>query len=138
MSTKKNQQQNWKEIWAEYPEEKTLFALYFFSWLEKNYHPPRLKQEGYILHLDRWTVEYIGQEIKLQKQTFRLLNYLYSNKDLFFSRENILKNAWREDVIVLESTVDAHIKKIRTAFPDIPVITKKGLGYGWVENRSLW
>jgi len=75
-------------------------------------------------------VVYRGQEqINLPKKEFDLLYFLAINPGKVFSREDLLKHIWGEDVFVLVRTVDVHIRKIREKIGEGYIKTVKGVGY---------
>jgi DNA-binding response OmpR family regulator len=45
-------------------------------------------------------------------------------------------NVWEPDVIVDGRTIDVHIAKIRKFIPSIPIVTKKRVGYAWIEENQ--
>ncbi len=54
-----------------------------------------------------------GRAIKLCYKEFELLLYLARNKDEVVSREDLLKNVWQYNTMLLTNTVDSHISMIR-------------------------
>lgn len=73
-----------------------------------------------------------GKEIQLARKEFELLNLLASKPDKVFTREEILKRVWDEDVIVGERTIDVHIRKIREKTGSDNIRTIKGIGYKFI------
>jgi len=72
-----------------------------------------------------------GQEKFFPKKEFILFHLLASHPGKVFTREEILKRIWGEDVMVIDRTIDVHIKKIREklgAYSNC-VGTIKGIGY---------
>lgn len=69
------------------------------------------------------------------KKEFKILQYLIINSNRIVNRNELLKNIWGTDVIVLDRTIDVHIRKIRSKINrDAHLITRKCYGYMWVEN----
>lgn len=54
-----------------------------------------------------------GEPIILTRKEFEILNFLMKNKGRVFSREEILKTIWEDDIIVTDRTVDVHITRLR-------------------------
>ena len=78
-----------------------------------------------------------GEEvITLPRKEFYLLSLLYSHPGKLFSREDIYREVWGEDVVVGDRTIDVHIRKLRQKLGDEHIVTVKGIGYKFVENPS--
>ena len=69
------------------------------------------------------------KEINLTNTQFKILNYLYINNNIVFSREQIIKKAWGENYFVSPRNVDVQIRKIREQIGDEKIVTIKGVGY---------
>ena len=65
------------------------------------------------------------------RKEFELLALLASSPGKVFSREMLLQSIWGSDVVVIDRTIDVHIRKIREKLgDDAPSIeTIKGVGY---------
>ena len=81
-----------------------------------------------------YEVSHKGKTILLPKKEFELLYFLAENPGKVFSREALLKKIWGNDIIVLDRTVDVHIRRIRTKIGDKFIKTIKGIGYKFVER----
>lgn len=92
-----------------------------------------LKVEG--LHLDlefkRCTVD--GEEVKLARKEFELLNYLILHRGKICSREQILNSIWSDEVVVLDRTIDVNITRLRSKIGKYGsyIVTRSGFGYGF-------
>lgn len=62
--------------------------------------------------MDR-SVKKDGEIIPLRRKEFDLLLYLYKNKGIVISRENLLEKVWGYDYEGDTRTVDVHIRRIR-------------------------
>lgn len=69
------------------------------------------------------------QEINLAKKEFELLYLLASRPGKVFTREEIFRKIWGNDVIVGNRTIDVHIRKLREKIGDQYIKTSKGIGY---------
>lgn len=69
------------------------------------------------------------KEIILAKKEFELLFLLASKPGKVFTREEIFKTVWGNDVIVGNRTIDVHIRKIREKVGEDYIKTIKGIGY---------
>lgn len=74
------------------------------------------------------------EEIELTPTEFRLLEILLRNPGRAFSRHQLMTSAIGEGAIVLERTIDVHIKTLRRKLgnPDL-IETVRGLGYRFLE-----
>jgi two-component system alkaline phosphatase synthesis response regulator PhoP len=72
-----------------------------------------------------------GQEKFFPKKEFILFHLLASQPGKVFTREEILKKVWGEDVMVIDRTIDVHIRKIREKLGSYSnsLVTIKGIGY---------
>lgn len=70
-----------------------------------------------------------GEEIVLPKKEFELLYFLSLHPNTVFSREDLLKNIWGSDVLVVPRTVDVHVRKVREKVGEDYITTVKGIGY---------
>jgi len=93
-----------------------------------------LKSEGVSLDPNSYTIMKDEKIFRLPKKEFLLLYYFISNKNKLLLRENILRDIWGSDVIVLDRTIDVHIRKIRSVVGSDNLKTKKSVGYGWFEK----
>ncbi|MSQ79204.1 MAG: response regulator transcription factor [Flavobacteriaceae bacterium] len=70
-----------------------------------------------------------SQKIQFARKEFELLFLLASKPGKVFTRESILGKVWGEDVLVVDRTIDVHIRKIREKLGDDYIATIKGVGY---------
>ncbi len=75
-----------------------------------------------------------GQKIELTKIEYNLLLLFLSDKTKIFSREEIYKIIWGEDIIVGDRTLDVHIRNLRKKIGYDMVATHKGQGYSMTEE----
>ncbi len=76
-----------------------------------------------------------GNEVKLPRKEFEILLKLLSHRGQIFSREEILKEIWTDEVIVLDRVVDVNITRIRRKIGRYGknIVTRSGYGYGFME-----
>ncbi len=76
-----------------------------------------------------------GEEVKLPKKEFEILLMLLSHRGQIFSREELLKKIWPDEVVVLDRVVDVNITRIRQKIGKYGknIVTRSGYGYGFVE-----
>ena len=72
-----------------------------------------------------------GKEIALTKKEFEILKLLLENIGSVFSREDILLKVWKDEVIVLDRTIDVNITRLRKKITpyDKNIVTRLGFGY---------
>jgi len=81
-----------------------------------------------------------NKEIKLTKHEFQLLYLLMQQPNIVFSREQLVNELYPyAEKIVLERTIDAHIKKLREKIEEVPssperIQTVRGMGYKFVSS----
>jgi two-component system alkaline phosphatase synthesis response regulator PhoP len=78
-----------------------------------------------------FTVRIGNREVFFPRKEFELLALLASTPGKVYSREMLLNTIWGTDVIVIDRTVDVHIRKIREKLGDdaSAIETIKGVGY---------
>ncbi len=69
-----------------------------------------------------------GEEI-LPRKEFEILRLLRSQPDKLFTREEIYKRVWGDEIVVGERTLDVHIRRLRRKLGDGRIATIKGVGY---------
>ena len=74
-----------------------------------------------------------GKEIKLSKKEFEILAFLMKNQNRIFTRDELLNFVWKDEVIVLDRTVDVNIRRLRMKLSEYGscIITRSGYGYGF-------
>ncbi len=90
-----------------------------------------LSIEGMEINIPNYTVKIGKQELVLPKKEFETLVYLASHRGRVISREVLLNAVWGENVVVVDRTVDVHIRKIREKLSEYGnyIETVKGVGY---------
>lgn len=71
----------------------------------------------------------------MPRKEFELLLLLVSNIGQVFSREELLKRIWTDEVVVLDRVIDVNITRIRRKIGIYGkhIITRSGYGYGFVK-----
>ncbi len=106
--------------------------------LKENKSEP-VKQEGIlktaniVVDINKYEV-YLGDRlIDLKPKEVQLLYFLLNNKNIVFSREQLLDKVWNYDFMVDTRTVDVHIKRLREKLgdngPSWSLKTIRGVGY---------
>jgi len=84
-----------------------------------------IDKERYILKID-------SRELTLPRKEFELLSLLVSKPDKVFTRDEIYKAVWGNNVIVGDRTIDVHIRKLREKIGNDHIRTLKGIGYKFI------
>ncbi len=94
-----------------------------------------LSIEGLEINARNYTVKIDGVGISLTKKEFETLLYLARHRGQVISRDSLLNAIWGENVIVIDRTIDVHIRKIREKLGKYEgfIETVKGVGYRFKE-----
>ncbi len=79
-----------------------------------------------------YIVKISGVQIALTKKEFNILTFLAKRQGRVISRNILLNEIWGEQVVVVDRTVDVHIRNIREKFGskyENLIETIKGVGY---------
>jgi DNA-binding response OmpR family regulator len=89
--------------------------------------------EGIEMNLDSKSVMVDGREVAFTKREFELLKLFIENPNKVFSREEILKLVWHDDVCVLDRTVDVNITRVRKKIGayGTNLVSRQGYGYSF-------
>jgi len=83
---------------------------------------------------ERYVVSIRTKPVKLSATEFKLLLFLAERKGKVFSRDQLLDAVWRDEAFVEPSTVDVHIRRLRSNIEEDPaqpryIKTMRGIGY---------
>ena len=90
-------------------------------------------QKDIVIDKERYIVTKAGVEMVLPKKEFELLTLLISKPDRVFTRDDIFRSVWGENIIVGDRTIDVHIRKLREKIGENYIKTIKGVGYKFSE-----
>lgn len=95
--------------------------------------PETIAFDGLTMDLKRKVCTLGGREIALTKKEFEILALLLSHRGVIFSREEILRRIWSDEVIVLDRTIDVNITRLRRKIAPYGehIVTRLGYGYGF-------
>lgn len=90
-----------------------------------------LQYETLVLDVKRIKATVDNEEIPLTKKEFEILKLLLENKGSVFSRDEILSRIWKEEVYVLDRTIDVNITRLRKKIGPYGknIVTRLGFGY---------
>jgi two-component system alkaline phosphatase synthesis response regulator PhoP len=97
--------------------------------------PPVIRRGTLEINRSSFTVRIGKREVFFPRKEFELLAHLAGHAGKVFSREALLQSVWGSDVIVVDRTVDVHVRKIREKLGDDASLieTIKGVGYRFKE-----
>ena len=84
-----------------------------------------------IVDVEKHEVAVEGKKVELTSTEFRILKLFISNKSKVFSRYDILDHLWGHEKIVLDRTIDVHIKNLRDKLGKAGSFIRniRGIGY---------
>jgi two-component system, OmpR family, alkaline phosphatase synthesis response regulator PhoP len=88
-----------------------------------------LKVGNFVIDKERYVLRIEDKELTLPRKEFELLSLLVSKPDKVFTRDEIYKSVWGNNVIVGDRTIDVHIRKLREKIGNEHIRTLKGIGY---------
>ena len=95
----------------------------------------RIRYEGIVLDLNAKTATLDGEELVCTKLEFELLAFFLQHPGRVYSREDLLKYCWPQDVLVLDRTVDVNITRLRKKIGRYGKQIKTRVGYGYYFEK---
>lgn len=76
------------------------------------------------------------QPVALTKTEFEILLFFLTHRNRIYSREEIIREVWPDDVVVSNRTIDTNITRLRKKIDPYGnyIITRLGFGYGFKET----
>ncbi len=95
----------------------------------------QFSQLGVVVDRRRFTASVQGEVLKLTKSEFKLLETLIRQPGRAFSRAELMDAALGEDSLVLDRTIDVHIRALRKKMGEAGdlIETVRGVGYRFQE-----
>ena len=99
------------------------------------------KQPAATLSLDNLKIDFErklvtvdGRDVRLSPKEFGIVSMLAAKPGRVYSRDEILKEVWRDTAYVLDRTVDVHIARIRRKLGDEAhrITNRQGYGYCFI------
>jgi len=89
-----------------------------------------------VMDLQKHEVIVKGKKVELTPVEFRILECLSSRKENVFTRRRILEFLWGEEKVVIERTIDVHIRHLREKLGEAGKFIKnvRGIGYKIEED----
>lgn len=78
-----------------------------------------------------------GEFVTLTRTEFDILLFFLTHRNRIYSREEIIKSVWGDDVVVTGRTIDTNITRLRKKLGnyDKYIVTRQGFGYGFKEKN---
>ncbi len=75
--------------------------------------------------------------VTLTRTEFDILLFFLTHRNRIYSREELIKNVWGDDVVVTGRTIDTNITRLRKKLGDYDkyIVTRQGFGYGFKEKN---
>lgn len=88
------------------------------------------------LHLDSFKIMIGNEKIDSTKTEFLILKILLSKPGKVFTRDLLLEKLWGNEKLVIDRTIDVHIKRLRDKLKDYGKYLKtvRGIGYTFSED----
>ncbi|MBV8075842.1 MAG: winged helix-turn-helix domain-containing protein [Planctomycetaceae bacterium] len=98
-----------------------------------------IESQGVVIDRHSHRALYHDEELPLTPTEFRLLEVLLRQAGRAFTRYELMDAAIGEDAVVLERTIDVHIKSLRKKLGDAAdlIETVRGVGYRFHEPRLV-
>lgn len=93
--------------------------------------------ETLVMDIDSKKVEIDGKPVPLTKKEFEILHTLLKGRGKVFSREDILARVWKDEVYVLDRTVDVNITRLRKKIGRYGKHITTRMGYGYCFDDKL-
>jgi len=93
-----------------------------------------IKLGNLVIDRESYQVTQDGTVVVLARKEFELLFLLASRPGKVFTRDQILETIWGTDVVVINRTIDVHIRKLREKLGNAYITTIKGVGYKFELN----
>ena len=95
-----------------------------------NFHSLRMDRNNKVCYLE-------GKDLKLTKTEYELLHFFLTHRNRVYSREDIIKHVWPDDVMVNERAIDTNITRLRKKIDPYGnnIATRTGFGYGFKETE---
>ncbi len=77
-----------------------------------------------------------GEPVALTKTELEILSFFLTHRNRIYSREEIIRHVWADDVVVTNRTIDTNITRLRKKIGEYGnnIVTRLGFGYGFKEK----
>lgn len=96
---------------------------------------PIVRYQGLTIDLSSGTAAIDGNQLPLTRTEFLILTLFLRNRNSFFVRAEIKRQAWENDEAVNDRAVDTNISRLRKKLGDYAthIVNRQGFGYGFLE-----
>lgn len=96
----------------------------------------RIAYEGLVIIPSKKCCMVDGEEVKMPRKEFEILQKLLSKPGTVFSREELLRDIWTDEVVVVDRVIDVNITRIRQKIGRYGkrIVTRSGYGYGFFTD----
>lgn len=76
------------------------------------------------------------KEVPLTRTEYDLLNFFLNHRNRIYSRDEIIRNVWPNDVFVSQRAIDTNLTRLRKKLGSYGnhITTRQGFGYGFKES----
>ena len=96
---------------------------------ENRFTEKKIYSNELFIDKEKYVVLYNGITFNLPRKEFELLDLLASKPEKVFTREEIYRKVWGDNIVTGNRTIDVHIRKIRIKMKADFIRTIKGVGY---------
>ncbi|MCM1522287.1 MAG: response regulator transcription factor [Muribaculaceae bacterium] len=96
----------------------------------------RVEYKGLSIDPNQKEVYLDGERVALTKTEFEILYFFLTHRNRIYSRQEIIRRVWADDVIVTTRTIDTNITRLRKKIGVYGnnIETRQGFGYGFKEK----
>lgn len=97
--------------------------------------PAAVSFGGLVMHPESKVCTVDGREVAMPRKEFEILLKLLTHRGRVFSRAELLREIWPDEVVVLDRVVDVNITRIRQKIGAYGknIVTRSGYGYGFMD-----
>ncbi|MBD5333056.1 MAG: response regulator transcription factor [Bacteroides sp.] len=97
----------------------------------------RIEYQGLSIDPNDKTCTIDGEPVSLTKTEFEILSFFLTHRNRIYSREEIIRRVWADDVVVTTRTIDTNITRLRKKIGPYGnnIETRLGFGYGFKEKE---
>lgn len=97
----------------------------------------RIEYQGLSIDPNDKTCTIDGEPVGLTKTEFEILSFFLTHRNRIYSREEIIRRVWADDVVVTTRTIDTNITRLRKKIGVYGnnIETRLGFGYGFKEKE---
>ena len=96
----------------------------------------RIEYQTLVIDPNDKTCQIDGELVPLTKTEFEIIFFFLTHRNRIYSREEIIRRVWDDDVVVTTRTIDTNITRLRKKLGAYGnnIETRLGFGYGFKEK----